>query len=195
MPPHLSPSAVRQSFRLQYPPAPLRTPPLLKSVNQQARPEPSSIPKSYACLFSSGARSLTRASLRPRCRGSDSNYITRSNRCSSAWRPTRPRCSVSSSLRNAPYSTSPASPSLQPDPALSTEQYHGQADAFIEALLVHLEQLQEERADVDCEYSVRPPSGRPPLFREPLSHSHLGRRLNPRFSPQRYLRAEQTTAQ
>ncbi len=39
--------------------------------------------------------------------------------------------------------------------SISTEEYHEIADSYIEDLVSKLEQLQEEREDVDCEYSVR----------------------------------------
>ncbi len=42
------------------------------------------------------------------------------------------------------------------DPApISTEDYHKVADGYIEKLVHKLEQMQEEKGDMDCEYSVR----------------------------------------
>ena len=62
-------------------------------------------------------------------------------------------------LRNAStrltlnYSTPSASTSSQ-KPAISTEQYHKLADTYINVLVGVLEEVQEKRQDVDCEYSV-----------------------------------------
>lgn len=39
---------------------------------------------------------------------------------------------------------------------ISTEDYHKIADEFIEGLVHKLEQMQEEKGDMDCEYSVCP---------------------------------------
>lgn len=61
---------------------------------------------------------------------------------------------------------SPESPDPEPksrlesghaaDPApISTEDYHKVADGYIEKLVHKLEQMQEEKGDMDCEYSVR----------------------------------------
>lgn len=47
-------------------------------------------------------------------------------------------------------------PAPSPTP-LSTDEYHTRSDAYIDALLAQLEAMQEEREDVDVEYSVRPP--------------------------------------
>lgn len=47
---------------------------------------------------------------------------------------------------------SPAKPSA-PEP-ISIDQYHRLADHYIDSLVSKLEELQEERRDVDCEYSV-----------------------------------------
>lgn len=58
-----------------------------------------------------------------------------------------------------PFSTStrrldasPPKPS-EPEP-ISIDQYHRLADHYIDTLVAKLEELQEERRDVDCEYSV-----------------------------------------
>lgn len=62
-------------------------------------------------------------------------------------------------LRNASirstlnYSTPSASTSSQ-KPAISTEQYHKLADTYIDVLVGVLEEVQEKRQDVDCEYSA-----------------------------------------
>lgn len=52
------------------------------------------------------------------------------------------------------YSTSPAL-SLSQNSTISTGEYHKLADAYIDMLVGVLEELQEKRHDVDCEYSVR----------------------------------------
>lgn len=52
------------------------------------------------------------------------------------------------------YSTSPALSSSQKS-AISAEEYHKLADAYIDMLVGVLEELQEKRHDVDCEYSVK----------------------------------------
>jgi hypothetical protein len=43
---------------------------------------------------------------------------------------------------------------------ISIDTFHARADAFIDQLVTKLEDLQEEREDVDVEYSVRQPSTR-----------------------------------
>lgn len=64
------------------------------------------------------------------------------------------------STTTSPTPTPP--PAKEPTP-LSTTQYHALSDAHIDALLAVLEAMQEEREDVDVEYSVRypPPSPLP----------------------------------
>ncbi|KAI4245388.1 MAG: hypothetical protein L6R42_010187 [Xanthoria sp. 1 TBL-2021] len=47
---------------------------------------------------------------------------------------------------------SPAKPSA-PEP-ISIDQYHRLADRYIDTLVSKLEELQEQRRDVDCEYSA-----------------------------------------
>ncbi|KAL8997047.1 MAG: hypothetical protein Q9169_003588 [Polycauliona sp. 2 TL-2023] len=59
------------------------------------------------------------------------------------------------------FSTSPRRPNdisssakpMAPEP-LSVDQYHRLADQYIDVLVSRLEELQEERRDVDCEYSA-----------------------------------------
>ncbi|KAL9105372.1 MAG: hypothetical protein Q9187_008722 [Circinaria calcarea] len=56
---------------------------------------------------------------------------------------------------------------------MSTSTYHTRADAYIDALVLELEELQEEREDVDCEYSAGvltltfPPHGTYVLNKQP----------------------------
>jgi hypothetical protein len=57
---------------------------------------------------------------------------------------------------------------------LSNERYHELADEYLNGLIEKLEQLQEETEDVDCDYSVCPPSYCP-LKRNTLAHLHLSR--------------------
>jgi hypothetical protein len=38
--------------------------------------------------------------------------------------------------------------------AISLKEYHAQSDAFLDTLITRLEQRAEEKADIDCEYSV-----------------------------------------
>lgn len=54
------------------------------------------------------------------------------------------------------YSTPSTSNSSQ-KPDISTEQYHKLADTYIDVLVSALEEVQEKRQDVDCEYSVCAP--------------------------------------
>lgn len=62
----------------------------------------------------------------------------------------------------SPESADPEPKSLPEDrhiakPApISTEDYHKIADEFIEGLVHKLEQMQEDKGDMDCEYSVCP---------------------------------------
>lgn len=137
-------SAPRQCLRLCHSHAPSRTRPSVskKTLNQSLSTTSNSKP--YVCLFASPAQN---------CRPSPSS------RRFSIPRPACPWQCWSFSRFGAPYSTSP--PFTAPE-SLSAEQYHQLADSYIDSLLVHLEQLQEERDDVDCEYSVRsiPPTSR-----------------------------------
>ena len=87
------------------------------------------------------SRSVTRFAQNPR--SSDSSHIhscTRSFQSSSSQpnllTPNEPSTHVSAST------------------PISTEKYHDRADTYIDSLVSQLEQLQEEREDVDCEYSV-----------------------------------------
>ncbi len=57
---------------------------------------------------------------------------------------------------------------------ISDQTYHERADAYINELVSKLESLQEEKDDVDCEYSVSPP---PPNFLSP-HHLHLSSLLS-----------------
>lgn len=81
---------------------------------------------------------------------------------------------------------------------LSPEQYHALSDAYIETLVNRLEELQEQREEFDCEYSVRfvPPL---PLSPVPLiaksQLSATGRRLNHLLPPRGHLRFKQTASQ
>lgn len=50
-----------------------------------------------------------------------------------------------------------ASPPIPEASTLSAESYHTISDAYIETLVAQLEELQEEREDVDVEYSVLDP--------------------------------------
>lgn len=52
-----------------------------------------------------------------------------------------------------PSSPEPTSTSVEPM-ELTNEQYHEVADLYIDNLVAKLEQIQEEREDVDVEYSV-----------------------------------------
>ena len=62
-------------------------------------------------------------------------------------------------------SSTPAAQTTQPPQhpsPLSIEKFHTLADTYIDNLVLHLEQLQEEREDVDVEYSVCLPHLSPP---------------------------------
>ncbi|MCJ1430606.1 Mitochondrial chaperone Frataxin [Sticta canariensis] len=148
MPQRSSSSAARQCLRLCHPQASLRT---RLSSSKTLHPSPSA----SSCLYSSHPLNFRASSL---------------SRSSFAPRPARPRQSWSGFRLRAPYSTSP--PISSPE-SLSAEQYHELADSYIDSLLVHLEQLQEERADVDCEYSAGvlsltfPPHGTYVLNKQP----------------------------
>ena len=154
MPHRPSTSAARQCLRLKHLQAPSRMQlSSLKALNQSLSGTSNS--KAFTCLFSPHALN---------CRPS------MPRRCFSDPRPALLRLSPSSSRVETLYSTSP--PSAAPK-SLSAEQFHELADSYIDSLLVHLEQLQEERADVDCEYSVRTP------FIKPSSSPDLLRSTSP----------------
>jgi frataxin len=69
-------------------------------------------------------------------------------------------------------SASPAPHVADPSP-ISVQQYHFLSDTFIDALVAELEELQEEREEVDVEYSagvltlVFPPAGTYILNKQP----------------------------
>lgn len=182
MPQRSSSSVARQCLRLCHPQASSRTRlSSLKTLHQSPSASSSSTP--YICLCSSHPLNFRASSF---------------SRSSFAPRPARPRQSWSEFRLRAPYSTSP--PISSPE-SLSAEQYHELADSYIDSLLVHLEQLQEERADVDCEYSVRffprlltvPKSTTPPPQTAEAYFSRgnvTGRRFNPHLSATRHLCAE-----
>ena len=61
--------------------------------------------------------------------------------------------STASTLQAAP----PVERKIGEPAAITVDVYHKLSDAYIDALLAQLEELQEEREDVDVEYSVNPP--------------------------------------
>ncbi|KAL8912913.1 MAG: hypothetical protein Q9172_007403 [Xanthocarpia lactea] len=66
------------------------------------------------------------------------------------WRHYRQqRAFLTSAQRPAPSSTAPSTPE-----PISIDQFHRLADQYIDNLVSKLEELQEERRDVDCEYSA-----------------------------------------
>ena len=72
--------------------------------------------------------------------------------------PFRASCNVlrsqnASGVLAASHSTSSISLSSQ-KATISTDQYHKLADAYIDGLVSILEEVQETREEVDCEYSV-----------------------------------------
>jgi len=54
---------------------------------------------------------------------------------------------------------------------ITVAEYNALSDAYIDALVERLEQLQEERDDVDVEYSVTHPSSFPPYLCNPFQSS------------------------
>ncbi|MCJ1465968.1 Mitochondrial chaperone Frataxin [Pseudocyphellaria aurata] len=130
MPPSSSTSAARQCLRLCAPPrTPLSRNPLGPSL---------STPRPSAHLIVSPARNC------------------RSPRCSfSALRPAGP---FPCFRVGASYSTSTSRESISLEPeSISLEEYSEIADAYFDSILTRLEHLEQERADVECEYSVRSP--------------------------------------
>lgn len=81
----------------------------------------------------------------------------------------------SSSTTSAPAASqkSPSSDSEADSDELSIEEYHRLSNRYIDTLVSILEQLQEDRADVDCEYSAGvltlyfPPHGTYVLNKQP----------------------------
>ncbi len=67
-----------------------------------------------------------------------------------------------SPIPTRPSDAAPAPSQSQPEP-LSIDQYHNLADLYIDNLVAKLEEIQEERPEVDCEYSVRTPYPIPSL--------------------------------
>lgn len=72
----------------------------------------------------------------------------------------RPRAQFHTQIQIHPphrtFTTTPSRPAAKPEAAvLSTEQYHKISDRYIDGLVAQLEEMQEEREDVDVEYSVR----------------------------------------
>ena len=54
-----------------------------------------------------------------------------------------------------PFQKAEPQPVAASKPELSDSEYHKVADEYLDRLLSKLEELQEERTDVDVEYSVR----------------------------------------
>ena len=79
----------------------------------------------------------------------------------------------SSSTTPAPAASQASSSSSNSEPELSIEEYHSLSNSYIDTLVSILEQLQEERGDVDCEYSAGvltlyfPPNGTYVLNKQP----------------------------
>ena len=61
--------------------------------------------------------------------------------------------STASTLQAAP----PVERKIGEPAAITVDVYHKLSDAYIDALVAQLQELQEEREDVDVEYSVNPP--------------------------------------
>ncbi|KAL8643781.1 MAG: hypothetical protein Q9210_007555, partial [Variospora velana] len=86
-------------------------------------------------------------------------------------RQAQKRISPSTQQQQRPsFSTSTARPNADaassPEP-LDLDRYHRLADTYIDSLVAKLEEIQEERDEVDCEYSVRfliPPPFSPAPF-------------------------------
>ncbi|MCJ1342428.1 Mitochondrial chaperone Frataxin [Peltigera leucophlebia] len=75
---------------------------------------------------------------------------------------------------SSPTTSSPTASQISPsDSELSIEEYHSLSNRYIDNLVAIFEQLQEERADVDCEYSAGvltlyfPPHGTYVLNKQP----------------------------
>lgn len=128
---------------------------------------------------------------------------------------------ISTTAKSQAAPLPPPSTPAETNTTLSIEEYNKISDASIETLLAQLEEMQEEREDVDVEYSVCPrlfsvPS--PPLNPFPLSplppslprciihitqclpqpliiNITTGRRPNPRLPSQRHICAEQATTE
>lgn len=71
-------------------------------------------------------------------------------------RPAPARLHASSqTLSHTPRTQRPLTTSAATAPTpISTSTYHSHADAYIDALVLELEELQEDCEDVDCEYTV-----------------------------------------
>ncbi|KAI4241782.1 MAG: hypothetical protein L6R40_004328 [Gallowayella cf. fulva] len=123
-----------------------------------------------------------------------SEYRLGINLLKNAWKASRHTSlfsvlKIKSPVKINPYSPFKPQPSMafstlsqRPTPArvapstpenLSVDQYHRLADEYIDNLVAHLEELQEERRDVDCEYSAGvlnldfPPAGTYVLNKQP----------------------------
>lgn len=81
-------------------------------------------------------------------------------------RPYRPPQTRLLSTTTHNHAAPPSPPSNEPTP-LSTDEYHKISDAYIDTLVAQLEAMQEEREDVDVEYSVRPLIPFSPLLQPP----------------------------
>lgn len=179
-------------------------------------------------LSGSATRRILRLSSQPPFNNPKSPHIlsTRTNHIRTIHNLGPPHCplyalSPSTPRQNPPkartFTTTPPPPSSSPSPPqtaqsaqqpsiLPIEKFHTLADTYIDNLVLHLEQLQEEREDVDVEYSVCPPSlhSPTPAARSPKANLHCGLSLtnplpgrspHPPIPPRRHLRPEQTTAE
>ena len=90
-----------------------------------------------------------------------------------------------STSRHLRASASAAPHATEPSP-LSIDQFHKFSDAYIDTLVAKLEEMQEEREDVDVEYSVRlPPQFSFFLTQQADPHRFSRQVFSPSFSLQR----------
>lgn len=126
-------------------------------------PRPSSISAGRALRIITRQASYTAPRTQP-ARTVTSSRLVVSSTCSHSTSRLNRGFHLSATFRKG---ISPESPDPRPEsrqegehvakPApISTEDYHKAADEYINELVHKLEQLQEEKGDMDCEYSVRP---------------------------------------
>ena len=100
------------------------------------------------------------------------------------------------------FAAEPASAHVDEATPLTQDTYHKYADSYIDTLVAELEELQEQREEVDVEYSVRPrpficpPSPNAQCMTKLLTCPYrIVRSPHPRLPASRHLRAQQAAAE
>ena len=121
-------------------------------LTRAARQIPSKIPRSSLCI----PMSQTAHHVRPQTSSSTTLKNT-SRSCRAAFSTSSHRAAgIMPESEEPPPKATEHLPSRPAEPTpLTDEAYHGQADTYLENLMARIEELQEKREDIDCEFTVR----------------------------------------